>query len=58
LPSFSENYFFSDPELNDSVPIDFLSHKEKYEEAVRKACIVYKKSQEVQKVTGEMDISR
>jgi acyl-CoA oxidase len=56
--SFSEKYFFADPELNDPVPMDFLSHKEKYEEAVRKAYVVYKKLQEMRKATGKFDISR
>lgn len=32
-----------DPELQDKVPSEFLSHKQKYEEAVRKACVVFKK---------------
>jgi hypothetical protein len=56
--SFSENYFFSDPELNEPIPMDFLSHKERYEETVRKACIVYKKLQEVRKATGEINKTR
>lgn len=60
LPFFflSENYFFSDPDINDPIPTDFLSHKEKYEQAVRKACIVYKKSRELRKAAGEMDRTR
>ncbi|XP_023725551.1 probable peroxisomal acyl-coenzyme A oxidase 1 isoform X2 [Cryptotermes secundus] len=53
-----EKYFLSDPELNDPVPMDFLSHKEKYEETVRKACVVYKKLKEMRKGTGSIDISR
>lgn len=38
--------------------MDFLSHKEKYEETVRKACVVYKKLKEIRKATGSIDISR
>jgi hypothetical protein len=48
----------SDPELKDPVPIDFLSHKEKYEETVRKVCIVYRKSQELRKSRGGFDMYR
>lgn len=54
----SENYFFSDPELNDPIPIDFLSHKEQYEQTVRKACIAYRKSHELQKDKEGTDIQR
>lgn len=39
----SENFFLSDPELKDSVSISYLSHKEKYEEAIRKSILVFKK---------------
>lgn len=28
--------------------MEYLSHKEKYEEAVRKACLVFKKVQQLQ----------
>ncbi|PSN29864.1 putative peroxisomal acyl-coenzyme A oxidase 1 [Blattella germanica] len=41
-----ENLFFSDPELEDKVPLDFLSHKEKYEETIRKATYIYRKIKE------------
>ncbi|CAG9855181.1 unnamed protein product [Phyllotreta striolata] len=43
-----ENFFLEDPELRSNVPPEYLGHKEKYEEAVRKACIVFKKVQELQ----------
>ena len=55
---FSEDYFFLDPELNDPIPIDFLSHKEQYEQTVRKACIAYRKSQELQKSKGAFEKHR
>ncbi|XP_017889643.1 probable peroxisomal acyl-coenzyme A oxidase 1 [Ceratina calcarata] len=38
-----EEYFLSDPELHDVVPDKFKSHKEIYEEAVRKSCLVLQK---------------
>ncbi|KAF7281939.1 hypothetical protein GWI33_004056 [Rhynchophorus ferrugineus] len=43
-----EKYFLEDPELQSKVPMEYLSHKEKYEEAVRKACLVFKKVQQLQ----------
>lgn len=45
---FTENFFLEDPELRSEVPLEYLSHKEKYEEAVRKACILFRKVQELQ----------
>jgi hypothetical protein len=46
--TFSESFFLEDPELQSKVPLEYLSHKEKYEEAVRKACIIFRKVQELQ----------
>jgi len=40
---FLETQFLLDPELQSPVPNEYLSHKEKYEEAVRKACVMIKK---------------
>lgn len=40
---FLEKYFLSDPELNLSLDMSYLSYKEKYEEAVRRSVIVHKK---------------
>lgn len=45
---FVENFFLSDPALKDSVPISYLSHKEKYEEAIRKSTLVFKKIRDLQ----------
>lgn len=45
---FREKYFLEDPELQSKVPLEYLSHKEKYEEAVRKACLLFKKVQQLQ----------
>ena len=43
-----EKVFFSDPDLIDKVPNEFLSHKDKYEEAVRKAGILFKKLKQLE----------
>lgn len=54
--SFAEKFFLEDPRLKSPVPTEYLSHKEKYEEAVRKACILFKKVQELQEQgKGGMD---
>jgi len=45
---FTEEYFLSDPELQDKTPMEYLSHKEKYEESIRKACHMFKKLQDMQ----------
>ncbi|CRK95525.1 CLUMA_CG008994, isoform A [Clunio marinus] len=45
---FLENFFLSDPELQDKVSISYLSHKEKYEEAIRKSTLVFKKIRDLQ----------
>lgn len=51
-----EKYFLEDPELRSKVPLEYLSHKEKYEEAVRKACLLFKKVQQLQQEgKGGMD---
>jgi len=39
----SENYFLSDKDLNLELDTSYLSYKDKYEEAVRRSVIVYKK---------------
>jgi len=43
-----ENYFLDDPELKYDVPLEYLSHKEKYEEAVKKGTKIFRKVQELQ----------
>ncbi|ENN81096.1 probable peroxisomal acyl-coenzyme A oxidase 1 [Dendroctonus ponderosae] len=51
-----EKFFLEDPELRDRVPSEYLSHKEKYEEAIRKACLIFKKVQQLQEEgKGGMD---
>ncbi|OXU23026.1 hypothetical protein TSAR_016605 [Trichomalopsis sarcophagae] len=52
-----EDFFLSDPELTDKIPAKYLSHKEVYEEAVRKGCIILKKVRELQSMgKGDMDV--
>lgn len=34
--------------MKDKIPMEYLSHKERYEEAVRKSCILFKKVNEWQ----------
>lgn len=48
LWKFSEDFFLNDPELRSDIPTEYLSHKEKYEEAIRRACIIFRKVQELQ----------
>lgn len=51
-----EQYFLEDPELKTTVPISYLSHKEKYEESIKKACILFTKVQDLQRQgKGGMD---
>ncbi|XP_021931418.1 probable peroxisomal acyl-coenzyme A oxidase 1 isoform X2 [Zootermopsis nevadensis] len=53
-----KHYFLSDPELRDTIPQDYLSHKEKYEEAVRKACILFRKVTQLRDKGGDLEIFR
>jgi acyl-CoA oxidase len=43
-----ENYFLTDPELKLDVDMSYLSHKEKYEEAIRRTAVVLKKIKQMQ----------
>lgn len=43
-----ENYFLNDPELQDDIPVAYLSHKELYEYAIRKATVIFKKIRKLQ----------
>ncbi|EEB20498.1 Acyl-coenzyme A oxidase 1, peroxisomal, putative [Pediculus humanus corporis] len=42
-----EDWFLKDPRFQEVIPSEYLSHKEKYEEAVRKACLIFKKLEEM-----------
>lgn len=44
----TESYFLNDPELQDKVPTSYLSHKEVYEDSIRKSAIVLKKLKTLQ----------
>ncbi|XP_054268638.1 probable peroxisomal acyl-coenzyme A oxidase 1 isoform X2 [Macrosteles quadrilineatus] len=48
-----EDFFLNDPELKDKVPSEYLSHKEKYQEAVRKSCILFRKIDEWQNISNK-----
>ncbi|XP_065085923.1 probable peroxisomal acyl-coenzyme A oxidase 1 [Ochlerotatus camptorhynchus] len=43
-----EKFFLSEPEFFDKVPLHFLSHKEVYEESVRKATVIFRKVKQMQ----------
>lgn len=45
---YSENYFMNDPELQDKVSTSYLSHKEVYEESIRKSTVTLKKLKQLQ----------
>lgn len=45
---FLEGHFLCDPELKIDLDMSYLSHKEKYEEAVRRAVIIQRKIQKLQ----------
>ncbi|XP_043266222.1 probable peroxisomal acyl-coenzyme A oxidase 1 isoform X2 [Colletes gigas] len=52
-----EQFFLSDPELQDKTPVKYKSHKEVYEDAVRKACRVLQKVRQLQESgKGGMDV--
>jgi acyl-CoA oxidase len=48
----------SDPELRDTIPQDYLSHKEKYEQAVKKACTLFRKVTQLRDKGGDLEIFR
>ncbi|GAB0088531.1 Acyl-coenzyme A oxidase [Sergentomyia squamirostris] len=42
-----ENFFLRDPELKPEIPLEYLSHKEKFEEATRMSTIGFRKVREL-----------
>ncbi|KAF5284747.1 hypothetical protein FQA39_LY04472 [Lamprigera yunnana] len=44
-----ESFFLDDPELKTQVPTEYLSHEDKYGEAIRLSCVLFKKVQELQR---------
>lgn len=54
---FAEEYFLGDEELHDKIPPKYRSHKEVYEDAIRKSCLISKKVSELQSMgKGDMDV--
>ncbi|XP_034179560.1 acyl-coenzyme A oxidase 1 [Osmia lignaria lignaria] len=52
-----EQFFLNDPELIDTIPVRYKSHKEVYEDAVRKACRIIQKVRELQEMgKGDMEL--
>ncbi|XP_008552006.1 probable peroxisomal acyl-coenzyme A oxidase 1 [Microplitis demolitor] len=52
-----EEYFLSDPELKDKIPNSYCSHKELYEDAIRKGCILLRKIKYLQEQgKGEIEM--
>nr|XP_018909347.1 PREDICTED: probable peroxisomal acyl-coenzyme A oxidase 1 [Bemisia tabaci] len=47
-----EKFFLDDPELQEKIPSEYLSHKEKYQEALRRSCLLFKKIKEWSDTTG------
>ena len=52
-----EQFFLNDPELVDTIPVRYKSHKEVYEDAVRKACRMIQKVRKLQEMgKGDMEL--
>lgn len=45
---FPDAEFHDDPYLNHPVPLEYLSHKERYEEAIRVICLTAQKIRRLQ----------
>lgn len=43
-----EKFFLEDPDLQDKVPVHFASHKDKYNDSIRKATVIFNKLRELQ----------
>lgn len=43
VEKYLETYILSDPQLKDQVPVEYLSHAERYETELRKACLLLQK---------------
>lgn len=41
--SIAEKLFLDDPALKDDLPTSYMSHKELYEDSLRKACLIGEK---------------
>ncbi|XP_029040875.1 probable peroxisomal acyl-coenzyme A oxidase 1 [Osmia bicornis bicornis] len=52
-----DQFFLNDPELIDTIPVSYKSHKEVYEDAVRKACRIIQKVRQLQEMgKGDMEM--
>ncbi|KAK0180414.1 hypothetical protein PV327_006058 [Microctonus hyperodae] len=52
-----EDYFLNDPRLSDDIPAGYKSHKEVYEDAIRKGCILLQKIKQLQEMgKGDVDL--
>ncbi|XP_053690484.1 probable peroxisomal acyl-coenzyme A oxidase 1 [Sabethes cyaneus] len=52
---FIENYYISQPEFHDKIPLHYVSHQETYEETVRKATVIYTKVKKLLQEQGKYD---
>ncbi|XP_058828522.1 probable peroxisomal acyl-coenzyme A oxidase 1, partial [Topomyia yanbarensis] len=50
-----ENFFANQPEFHDDVPLHFASYKEKYEETIRKATVIFTKVRQFLQKQGRYD---
>jgi len=46
------DFFLSDPRCKDKVPVEYLSHQEHYEQAIRKACIFFDKIKKWEEISN------
>lgn len=51
----SENFFLSDPELCDDIPVELMSHEDQYRNGLKKACYLFKKLKELRETGGTID---
>lgn len=52
---FAEKLFLEDPELKDDLPLSYMSHREIYENSVRKAVLIAKKLRDLRDI-GELSV--
>ncbi|XP_053690483.1 probable peroxisomal acyl-coenzyme A oxidase 1 [Sabethes cyaneus] len=50
-----ETFFRDQPEFHDTVPLAYASHKEKYEEIIRKATVIFTKTRKLLQEQGRYD---
>uniref|UniRef100_A0A2S2PYQ1 Putative peroxisomal acyl-coenzyme A oxidase 1 n=1 Tax=Sipha flava TaxID=143950 RepID=A0A2S2PYQ1_9HEMI len=47
-----EDFFLNDPRFKDEVPLEYLSHQEHYEQAIKKSCIFLTKIKEWEEISN------